>query len=181
MRPHRFAFNFGYGFDANDDAMTSAAFLFASMFLELGLEVSIDCAALDIEQQHGINVDKFWEMWQVNPGNFFGLHVSGNLLALAMAFWAFSTLPTPFFCTSQHDPCSCVGGGFQIFRPLCDAATSSEEAIKDLQSNTTNSSGNGTSITTVPENAYVLRRDYHTRQYSVLYIYCPSLIANLSH
>ena len=164
MRPHRFAFNFGYGFDAKDDAMTSAAFLFASMFLELGLEVSIDCAALDIEQKHGINVDKFWEMWQVNPGNFFGLHVSCNLVALAFAFWAFSTLPTPFFCTSQHDPCSCTGGGFQIFRPLCDAASTStsspdEAAIKELQSNATNSSGNGTSITTVSENAYVLTLD----------------------
>ena len=169
MRPHRFAFNFGYGFDANDDAMTSAAFLFASMFLELGLEVAIDCAALDIEQRHGINVDKFWEMWQVNPGNFFGLHVSGNIFALFFAFWAFSTLPTPFFCTSQHDPCSCVGGGFQIFRPLCDAATSSEEAIKNLQSNTSNSSSNDTSITTVPENAYVLTREI-VRQHSVLFI-----------
>ena len=161
MRPHRFAFNFGYGFDANDDAMTSAAFLFASMFLELGLEVSIDCAALDIEQKHGINVDKFWEMWQVHPGNFFGLHLFCNLNALGFAFWAFSTLPTPFFCTSQHDPCSCVGGGFQIFRPLCDAASTStsspdEAAIKELQSNATNSSGNGTSITTGSENAYVL-------------------------
>ena len=177
MRPHRFAFNFGYGFDANDDAMTSAAFLFASMFLELGLEVSIDCAALDIEQQHGINVDKFWEMWQVNPGNFFGLHVVGNLFALALAFWAFSTLPTPLFCTSQHDPCSCVGGGFQIFTPLCDAATSSEEAIKDLQSNATNSSDNGTSITTVPENAYVLTREITTQQSSVLFV--SSLITRL--
>ena len=50
MRPHRFAFNFGYGFDANDDGMTGAAFLFAAMFLELGLEVAIDSAALGIEQ-----------------------------------------------------------------------------------------------------------------------------------
>ena len=155
MRPHRFAFNFGYGFDANDDAMTSAAFLFASMFLELGLEVAIDSAALDIEQRNGIDVDKYWEMWQVNPGNFFGMHASFNLLALAMAFWAFSTVPTPFFCTSQHDPCSCVGGGFQIFRPFCDAAAAedSELVTKEVQSNATNSSGNGTAITAVPENA----------------------------
>merc|ERR1711965_444932 len=114
-------------------------------------------------------------MWQVNPGNFFGLHLIANLSALAFAFWAFSTLPTPFFCTSQHDPCSCVGGGFQIFRPLCNAATSSEEAIKELQSNATNSSGNGTSITTVSENAYVLKRDQNTQQYSVLFIYCAHL------
>ena len=34
-------------------------------------------------------------------------------------------LPSPFFCSSQHDPCSCTGGGFQIFQPLCDAASNS--------------------------------------------------------
>ena len=101
------------------------------------------------------------------------LHFSTNLAALAFAFWAFSTLPTPFFCTSQHDPCSCVGGGFQIFRPLCDAASTNtsaaKEAIKELRSNATNSSGNGTSITSVPENAYVLTRDHHTAVFCVLF------------
>ena len=154
MRPHRFAFNFGYGFDANDAAMTGTSFLFASMFLELGLEVTIDGAALGIEQQHGINVDKFWEMWQVNPGNFFGLHVSSSLAALAMNFWAFSTLPTPFFCTSQHDPCSCTGGGFKIFKPLCAAAGSVAEATKDaVQSNAKDGTSNGTVGTTLAENA----------------------------
>ncbi len=156
MRPHRFAFNFGYGFDANDAAMTGVAFLFASMFLELGLEVVIDSAALGIEQMHGINVDKFWEMWQVNPGNFFGVHLCSTLNALAFGFWAFTTLPTPVFCTSQHDPCSCKGGGFQIFKPFCDAAAATveeAEATQNFQSNATNSSGNGTSA--IPENAYV--------------------------
>ena len=157
MRPHRFAFNFGYGFNAEDDAMTSAAFLFASMFLELALEATIDSAALGIEQRHGINVDKFWEMWHVNPGNFFGVHLCSNLFALQVAFWSFSTLPTPFFCTSQHDPCSCVGGGFQIFKPLCDAAAAdaTKQSTKEMQSNARNSSGNDTSTTVVPENTYV--------------------------
>ena len=152
MRPQRFAFNFGYGFDANDDAMTSAAFLFASMFLELGLEVAIDIAAISIEQGHGIDVNKYWEMWQVNPGNFFGFCVCTNLLSLACAFWAFSTLPTPFFCTSQHNPCSCMGGGFQIFQPFCDVAAF-EKASKKSQFNATNSSGNGTPFTAIAENA----------------------------
>ena len=157
MRPHRFAFNFGYGFDGNDDAMTSATFLFVSMFLELSIEFAIDIAALGIEQRHGIDVDRFWAMWQVNPGNFFGTHVVSNLMALNAVFWAFSTLPTPFFCTSQHDPCSCMGGGFQIFQPFCGASASaaSEEATKEVQSNATNSSYNGTSSTEVPQNAYV--------------------------
>ena len=157
MRPHRFVYNFGYGFDAKDGAMTSAAFLFTSMLLELGLEFAIDISAIDIEHQHGINMDKFWEMWQVNPGNFFGFHVSTSLLALAYSFWTFTSLPTPLFCASQHDPCSCTGAGFHIFKPLCDAAAAdaSEEATKELQLNATNSSSNGTSTTAIPENAYV--------------------------
>ena len=183
MRPHRFAFNFGYGFDATDDAMTSVAFLFASMFLELGLEVAIDCAALGIEQRHGINVDKFWEMWLVNPGNFLGFHFSVDMVALMSAFWAFSSLPSPFFCTSQHDPCSCVGGGFQIFQPLCEAADSgaSQKVNKELQPNSTNSSANGTSTTALSENTYV-----KTRTIACFVVNHPSAqsmapIAHLSH
>ena len=143
MRPHRFAFNFGYGFDSNDDAMTSVAFLFTSMFLELVLEVVIDIAALEIEKMHGIDVDKFWDMWQVNPGNFFGLHVSCAMIALGSAFWAFSTLPTPIFCISQHNPCSCTGGGFQIFKPFCTAVTASDK---------------GVNATSSAENEYVLKK-----------------------
>ena len=155
MRPHRFAFNFGYGFDANDDAMASAAFLFVSMFLELGMEVAIDSAALGIEEMHGIDVDKFWDMWQVNPGNFFGLHLSCSMMALSMAFWSFSTLPTPIFCTSPHNPCSCSGGGFQIFKSFCAAAAAAAEATKKLASNTTNSTEDGI-FSAIPKNAYVL-------------------------
>ncbi len=159
MRPHRFAFNFGYGFSAEDEAMTGAAFLFMSMFLELGLEVAVDSAAIDIEERHGIDVDNFWKLWGHNPGNFFGVHLCSSMLALALAFWSFSCLPTPFFCTSEHDPCSCEGGGFQIFKPFCDAAAATteaaEEARKKMQSNATNNSSNSTSITAIPENAYV--------------------------
>ena len=155
MRPHRFAFNFGYGFDASDDRMTSVVFLFTSMFLEIGLEVAVDSAAVEIEQEHGIDLDKFWDMWRVNPGNFFGFHVLSSLMGLLNVFWAFSNLPTPFFCTSQHDPCSCKGGGFQISKPFCAAAAAAAEAADRLQSNATNTSGNGTSLTAVPENAYV--------------------------
>ena len=128
MRPHRFAFNFGYGFDAEDDAMMDPSFLFVSMFLELALEVVIDCAAIDIERLHGIDIDKFWEMVMVNPGNFFGVHISASSCSLYLAFWAFSTLPSPFFCVAEHDPCSCTGGGFQIFKPFCDAAPAATTA-----------------------------------------------------
>ena len=128
MRPHRFAFNLGYGFGASDPWMTDPTLLFTSMFLELGLELGVDSAAMEIEHRHGIDVNKFWEMWRVNPGNFFGLHVMNSLMALYFSFWAFSNLPTPFFCTSQHDPCSCTGGGFEIFATFCEAAQEAESA-----------------------------------------------------
>ena len=172
MRPHRFAFNFGYGFDANDDAMTGTAFLFASMFLELGLEVAIDGVALDMEQKHGIDMDNFWELWRCNPGNFFGVHVTSSLTALAGAFWAFSTLPTPIFCTLQHDPCSCVGGGFQIFKPLCAAVATDEEGREELQANATNGTSS-VSTDAVAENAYVCR--------SLHPFPCLSNISELTH
>ena len=153
MRQHRFAFNFGYGFDSNSEAMVGATFLVTSVFLELGLELVVDGAAMDIEQRHGIDVDKFWEMWRKNPVNFFAFHVTGSLLALGAAFWAFSNLPTPVFCVSQHDPCSCVGGGFDIFTPLCIAAAADAE-MKDGR-NKTNSSSNYTESHSSPENTYV--------------------------
>ena len=39
-------------------------------------------------------------------------------------FWAFSTLPSVFFCSSPHDPCSCTGGSFEILKSFCNASIS---------------------------------------------------------
>ena len=82
MREHRFAFNFGYGFNSSE--MTSVSLLFASMFLELGLEVVVDSAAITIEQDHGIDLDYFWEFWREDGWYFFGIHVANSLIALFM-------------------------------------------------------------------------------------------------
>ena len=58
--------------------MTSSALLFTTMFLELGLEVAVDAAALELEFEHGIDCEKFWDLWRSSPGNFFGLHVAST-------------------------------------------------------------------------------------------------------
>ena len=76
-------------------------------------------------------------MWRRNPASFFGVHLVSSLLALGTSFWAFSTLPSPFFCTSEHDPCSCTGGGFAIFKPFCDALSKSREQNATPASNET--------------------------------------------
>ena len=159
MRPHRFAVNLGYGFDANDSGMTSEAMIFTSMFIELGLEVAVDSAAVPIEHAHGIDLDRFWDMWRANPGNFFGLHVSSSLVAISITLWSFSTLPSPFFCTSQHDPCSCTGGVFTIFKAFCDASSSDTASNSNSSTNNTTSTAasNTTlgSIATAAKTAYV--------------------------
>ena len=46
FRQHRFVINFGYGFDANDENMTTVTMLITSTFLELILEGCIDAVAL---------------------------------------------------------------------------------------------------------------------------------------
>ncbi len=167
MRPHRFAFNFGYGFDASDEYMVSAEFLMASMFLELGLEVVVDGAATDIEFRHGIDVESFWRMWRRNPGHYLGVHVCSSLAALQMAFWAFSTLPSPFFCTSMTDPCSCRGGGFNIFKTFCDAIDGSKpEHRSNNQTNGTAAAAN--SATPINSSAFAAARASAKAQYTGL-------------
>ena len=57
-----------------------------------------------------------------------------------MTFWAFSTLPSRFFCTSELDPCSCTGGGFEIFNKFCEAAATSSSSMSTM--NSSNTTGN---------------------------------------
>ena len=64
FRPHRFTFGFGYGFDANDEFMTSVSVLVASTFVELIFEGVVDSFALNIEKKNGIDLNDFWEMWR---------------------------------------------------------------------------------------------------------------------
>ena len=51
-----------------------------------------------------------------------------SAFSLCVALWAFTTIPTPIFCTSSNDPCSCKGGGFGILKPICKNTTNREVA-----------------------------------------------------
>ena len=82
---------------------------------------------------HGIDLDDFWDMWRVNPANFFGFHVSSSLIAIFFTIWSFRAVPSPVFCSSSNDPCTCKGGGFGILATFCAAAaTAQDEESKNI-------------------------------------------------
>ena len=137
FRPHRFVVSFGYGFDANDDAMTGVALLISSMFVEIAFEAIVDAFALSIEYKHGIDLKEFWKMWRVNAAAFFGADVFRGALAVTATIWAFKLFPNVVFCTSPTDPCSCKGGGFEIFEPFCNPESSHPSGNETNGSNLT--------------------------------------------
>ena len=51
FRPHRFIFNFGFGFNDADELMSPIGFLFVSLFIELSFEFVIDVMALQVEEK----------------------------------------------------------------------------------------------------------------------------------
>ena len=65
-------------------------------------------------------------MWRTNPACFWGVSICTSLLSVWSSLWAFSSIPTPFFCSSPTDPCSCTGGGFDIYDKFCEAAQASD-------------------------------------------------------
>ena len=113
--------NFGYGFDSLDADMTSSTVLVTSAAVELLFEGIVDALALDIESGNGVDLDLFWEMWRRNAVAFWGVAVCDSFLAICASIWAFKQIPTIAFCTSPIDPCSCKGGGFELFEPFCNA------------------------------------------------------------
>ena len=136
FRQHRVVVNFGYGFDANAEAMTSAAMLITAMFIELAFEAVVDGFALILEFKHGIDLDKFWEMWRVNAAAFWGQHVFDGLLATTVVIWAFKLVPTAIWCTSPTDPCSCTGGGFEIYESFCVPASTTKVGNETVNTTT---------------------------------------------
>ena len=48
-----------------------------------------------------------------------------------------STIPTIVFCDSL-DPCSCVGGGFYLYAPLCKARDGRGESLNTTTGNSDN-------------------------------------------
>ena len=51
---------------------------------------------------------------------FTGVAVMNTVLSIQSTVWAFRQHPNFIFCTSPTDPCSCVGGGFNIFATYCN-------------------------------------------------------------
>ena len=100
--------------------MTGVPMLIAPMFLEIIFEVIVDAFALSIEWKHGIDLNKFWAMWRVNASAFWGGIVFQGFVAIMSTCWAFKLIPNAIFCTSPTDPCSCLGGGFEIYNRFCN-------------------------------------------------------------
>ena len=118
--------------------MTSSAVLVTSAVIELLFEGIVDALALDIESRNGVDLDLFWGMWRRNAPAFWGVAVTNGFVAILGSIWAFKQVPTIAFCTSPIDPCSCKGGGFQIFDPFCNATTAAESSNEtSAQSNKT--------------------------------------------
>ena len=73
------------------------------------------------------------------PYAFWGLNVVQSFCAFFLTISSMKTIPNPIFCTSK-DPCSCKGGGFELYASVCsgrlDAATG----------NATNNTNNSTPI-----------------------------------
>ena len=76
-------FNLGYGFDANDEDMTTLVTLTSATFVELAFEVVVDMMALNIELQHGVELERFWNLWQMNGVAFFFLRVFDSLISVS--------------------------------------------------------------------------------------------------
>ena len=107
--------------------MTASGMVAVAMFVELAFEAGVDLTALSVEKEHGIDLECAWAMWRRNPYAFWGAHSMVCINAMTIALWAFSNTPVPIFCTSS-DPCSCTGGGFEIYGPICGANTSAADA-----------------------------------------------------
>ena len=74
---------------------------------------------------------------------FSGRAVTDMFGATMCTIWAFRQHPNIVFCTSPTDPCSCTGGGFDIFTIYCNKSV----AGGNISSNV--SSDNGTTSNAV--------------------------------
>ena len=93
----------------------------------------------------------------IDPYAFWLTHLAQMWIAYGFALQAMVTIPTPIFCRSI-DPCSCEGGGFELYEPLC--AVAAAEA-KGLNKTDTNASKTASRInTTQVQNEYVSLFDF---------------------
>ena len=65
-------------------------------------------------------LDIFQRCWRANPIAYCAVFVIQDALAFMAALWSFSSIPSFVYCESSN-PCSCSGGGFEIFEPFCSS------------------------------------------------------------
>ena len=81
--------------------------------------------------------------WRANPVAYTGLAWIHSMSAIMITLWTFKLAPTAAFCSSPTDPCSCNGGGFEIYKRVCDAFKNVRAANASTSSLTANSSTAG--------------------------------------
>ena len=69
---------------------------------------------------------------RANPRGFMGWLMCDTLIALGLTIWTFILTPSPIFCTSSSDPCTCSGGGFEIYSVFCNVAADPNASITNL-------------------------------------------------
>ena len=61
LRPHRHVFNLGYAVSEEESGLNDAALVVFGMFLEIILEFAIDFAAIQVEREHGVDLEEYWD------------------------------------------------------------------------------------------------------------------------
>ena len=99
---------------------------------------------------------KLYTPISADPYAFWLTHVMQIWVAFAFALQAMVTIPTPIFCESP-DPCSCTGGGFELYGPICVAAA----AARGFNTTNANASKTVPGINvTAAQNEYVSLFDF---------------------
>ena len=86
------------------------------------MEMTANLTTIYVVAELGVDLSLFWEMSAHAPWRFFGNAVSQAFVATAVGIFAFASLPTAVFCESSN-PCTCSGGGFEIYGPFCNSTT----------------------------------------------------------
>ena len=89
-----------------------------TMAFELAVELAVDLIAVNTElKRKGIPIDQYYALLTretlLCQTFFFAVPTFATLL------FCFSSGPMVWFCSSAVDPCTCVGGPYRLYRPLC--------------------------------------------------------------
>ncbi len=87
----------------------------------------------------------------MNPAAFGGSLIAQGCIAMCLSLPAMATVPTIIFCKSI-DPCSCSGGGFYLYKTLCEA--------RDGPGNSLNGTAGSSESVSSSANITVLQHEY---------------------